>query len=277
MAKTIGFYQNFNLTLQRLSSALHCVQAKPRLSHIELAEGMSVNKPIGEGFSAWLTHTGLTTTTQPGGKGEALIYELTPFGQLAARYDPFLNDLGTQWILHYFLSTAHAERSEAWLVFINQFLTPGRRFTGEQFQAYFAAVAGQYAQNRSALEKDPQAVLYTYTNAQSLGQLGLLQKEKQGYASSPPFRPRSLVIGAMLLDWWQRRYDQTDTLRFSQLCHEEGSLGRVCQADPGQVKQFIAELTNLGYVNYAETQHEPVNRLYRQPPHTLLESYYQQR
>lgn len=276
MAKTIGFYQNFNLTLQRLSNALRCIQAHSQLSHIDLAECMSVNRPIGESFSAWLTHTGLATT-QTGGKGEALTYELTPFGQLAIQYDPFFNDLGTQWLIHYFLTTEHGERSEAWLVFINQFLTPGQRFTSDQFQTYFADVTGQHAQNRSALEKDPQSVLYTYTNSQSLGQLGLLRKEKQDYTSSSPFLPHILVIGYVLLDWWQRRYDQTDTLRFSQLCHEEGSLGRVYQADAGQVKQFVSELTNMGYINFAETQHEPVNRLSRQPPHTLLEKYYRQR
>lgn len=276
MAKNIGFYQNFNLTLDRLSSALRCVQSNPQVSHIELAECMSVNRPIGEGFSAWLTHTGLTTT-QAGGKGEALTYELTPFGQLATHYDPFLNDLGTQWVIHYYLTTDHTERSEAWLVFINQFLTPGERFSGDQFQTFFADVAGAETQNRSALAKDPQSVLYTYTKTQSLGQLGLLRKEKQIYVSTPPFLPHTLVIGYILLDWWQRRYDQTDTLRFSQLCSEGGSLGRVCQVDAGQIKKFVSELSNLGYLNFAETQHEPVNRLYQQPAHTLLEKYYQQR
>lgn len=276
MAKNIGFYQNFNLTLDRLSSALRCVQSNPQVSHIELAECMSVNRPIGEGFSAWLTHTGLTTT-QSGGKGEALTYELTPFGQLAAQYDPLLNDLGTQWIIHYYLATDHIERSEAWLVFTNQFLTSGQRFSSDQFQAFFADVAGAEVQNRSALAKDPQSVLYTYTKTQSLGQLGVLRKDKQTYISTFPFFPHILVIGYILLDWWQRHYNQTDTLRFSQICHEEGSLGRICQADASQVKQFVSELTNLGYLNYSETQHEPVNRLFRQSPHTLLEKYYKHR
>lgn len=276
MAKNIGFYQNFNLTLDRLSSALRCVQSNPQVSHIELAECMSVNRPIGEGFSAWLTHTGLTTT-QAGGKGEALTYRLTPFGQLTAQYDPFLNDLGTKWVIHYFLATEHAERSEAWLVFVNQFLTPGQRFSSDQFQEFFADVAGAEAKNRSALTKDPQSVLYTYTKTQSLGRLGLLKKEKQIYVSTLPFLPHTLVVGYILLNWWQRCYDQTDTLRFSQLCSEEGSLGRVCQVDAEQVKKFVLELSNLGYLNFAETQHEPVNRIFQQPPQALLERYYRQR
>ena len=231
---------------------------------------MGVNKPVADGFAAWLTHTGLANRA---GKD----YALTPFGLLAHQHDPFLSDPGTQWLIHYYLTTDHAERSDAWYVFINQFLTPGQRFSSEQFQAYFAGVVGAGVKNRSALKKDPAAVLYTYTQTKSLGQLGLLRKEKKTYLSDYPTLPHILIIGYMLLDWWQRKYPHTDTLHFSKLHQEPESLGRLCQADERQVKRFVAELTNLGYLTFSETQHEPVNRLYKEAPHLLLERYYQQR
>lgn len=277
MAKNIGFYQNFNLQLQELSAALQCVKAKPELSYEELGECMSLNPRKAGGLSPWLRHTGLVTTQVIVGQNRSLRYELTPFGQLAAQYDPFLNDLGTKWIIHYFLSTDHNERSEAWLVFINQFLTPGQSFSSDQFQTFFADVAGAEAQNRSAVAKDPKSVLYTYTQSKSLGQLGLLRKEKKNFISGDPNLPHILVIGYMLLDWWERKYPGTDTLHFSKLHQEPESLGRLCQVDVRQVKRFVSELTNLGYLNFAETQHEPVNRLHKEPPHTLLETYYTQR
>ncbi len=270
MAKTLGFYQNFNLTLQRLGSALRCVQENPQASHNDLAECMGVNTPVAEGFSGWLTHTGLTIRADKG-------YELTSFGALARQRDPFLSDLGTQWLIHYHLTTEHAERSDAWYVFINEFLTPGQRFGSEQFQAYFAGSVGAGVKNRSALKKDPSSVLYTYVQSKSLGQLGLLRKEKKTYISGYPNLPHILVIGYMLLDWWQRKYPHTDTLHFSKLHQEPESLGRLCQADARQVKRFVAELTNLGYLNFAETQHEPVNRLYKEAPYPLLERYYTDR
>ncbi len=112
VAKTLGFYQNFNLTLERLSSALRCIQANPQANQSELAECMGVNRPVAESFSAWLTHTGLVTRLERD-------YELTPFGRLASQYAPFLADNGTQWVLHYYLATEHTERSDAWYVFIN--------------------------------------------------------------------------------------------------------------------------------------------------------------
>lgn len=270
MAKNIGFYQNSNLTLDRLSSALRCIKANPQVSQIELAECMSVNKPVAEGFSAWLTHTGLAIRVETG-------YELTPFGRLASQHDPFLTDIGTQWVLHYYLAVEHTERSDAWYVFINEFISPGQSFNSDQFQAYFAGVTDQNVKNRSAVEKDPKSVLYTYTQPKSLRQLGLLRKEKKNFISGYPNLPHILVIGYMLLEWWQRKYPGTDTLHFSKLHQEPESLGRLCQADARQVKRFVAELTNLGYLNFAETQHEPVNRLHNEPPHLLLERYYNER
>jgi hypothetical protein len=277
LAKTVGFYQNFNLDLKRLSTALQCVQAQAELGHDALAQCMGVNRPVAEGFSAWLRHTGLATLRSGEQRQRALTYELTPFGHLAFKYDPTLTDLGTQWILHYYLSTKHAECSDAWRVLINEFLSPGLTFTTEQFASYFGSVMRDGVKNRSALTKDPSTALSTYIRPQGLSKLGILLKQKTTLIAAQPNWPHILVVGYLLFDWWQRNYNQTNTLRFAQLCKEEGSLGRLCQADDRQVRQFVGELTGLGYLSFSETQHEPVNRLYLEQPHILLERYYGQR
>lgn len=269
MGKTMGFYQNFSLDLQRLSRALSCIQAGPEMGHTALAQCMSENQPVAEGFSGWLRHTGLATSTSP--------YKLTTFGELASQYDPTLTDLGTQWLLHYYLATDHAELSEAWYILINEFLSPGLTFTSEQFQSYFVNVRGSQAKNRSALSKDPQTALSTYVRPQALERLGILTRLKTTFMAGRPNLPHILVVGYMLLDWWQHRYIQTNTLRFPQLYREAGSPGRICLANSQQVRQFVVELTGLGYLSFSETQHEPVNRLYDELPSTLLERYYKQR
>ena len=275
MAKTIGFYQNFNLDLKRLSAALQCVEVQPELGHDALAQCMGVNRPVAEGFSAWLRHTGLATFASSKQRQKA--YELTHTGKLAFKYDPNLTDLGTQWILHYYLSTKHTECSQAWLVLINEFLSPGLSFTNEQFTSYFASVVGDEVKNRSALKKDPSTAISTYIRPQGFSKLGILVKEKTTINVASPNFPQILVVGYMLFDWWQRHYNQTNTLSFPQLCKEEGSMGHICEASEPQVRQFISELTGLGCLSFSETQHEPVNRLYLEPPHLLLERYYSQR
>jgi hypothetical protein len=275
LAKTIGFYQNFNLDLKRLSTALQCVQAQSEQGHDALAQCMGVNRPVAEGFSAWLRHTGLATLHSGEQRQRTLTYELTSFGQLASKYDPTLTDLGTQWVLHYYLSTKHTECSEAWRILINEFLSPGLTFTPEQFSSYFASVMGE-VNNRSALSKDPSCALSTYIRPQGLSKLGILIKQKTTLSVGSPNWPHILVVGYLLCDWWHRHYNHTNTLRFVQLCKEEGSLGHLCQADDRQIRQFVGELAGLGYLSFSETQHEPVNRLYIDSPQTLLERYYKQ-
>lgn len=276
MGKTLGFYQNFNLDLHRLSTALCCIQADPEMGQHALAQCMGVNQPVAEGFSAWLRHTGLATIQSNNKSKSTLFYQLSPFGELVSRYDSTLADLGTQWILHYYLATEHAERSDAWYVLINEFLSLGSTFTSDQFQTYFASAKGNEATNRSALNKDPQIALSTYVRPQALERLGILTKKDTTYAVGWPNLPHILVTGYILLDWWQNHYGQSNTLKFSQLCREEESLGRIYQVNNQQVRQFVVELTGLGYLSFSDTQHEPVNRLYVEPPNLLLERYYRQ-
>jgi hypothetical protein len=76
MAKTLGFYQNFNLDLQRLSNALGCIQHDPEMGHSALARCMSVNGPVAESFSSWLHHTGLATNLLAKGSQQTAIHRL---------------------------------------------------------------------------------------------------------------------------------------------------------------------------------------------------------
>jgi hypothetical protein len=273
MAKTLGFYQYFNLDLQRLSSALRCIQQDPEMSHTELARCMSVNRAVAYGFSVWLHHTGLACK----GQQKAVKHRLTAFGELAYQYDPALSDIGTQWILHYYLATKREEASDAWYVLVNEYLPHRLHFTLKQFQTFFSNAIGGEAKNRLALDKDPPAALSTYTRADILGQLHILEKQDKGtYTVGQPLYPSIFIVGYMLLDWWQYHYNQTNTLRFSQLCEEEESLGRLCRADASQIRRSIVELAGLGYLSFSETQHEPVHRLYKDQPGRLLECYYKQ-
>jgi len=277
MAKTIGFYQNFNLDLQRLSNALRCVQSDPEMGHSALAHCMSVNAPVAEGFSSWLRHAGLTITVTHTEPQKTATHKLSPFGELVYRHDPTLMDRGTQWILHYYLSTKRVESSDAWYVLINRYLPICLNFTSDQFQSYFTSTIGDSATNQLALSKDPLAALSTYTRSDALAQLHILEKQNKKYIVRQPYLPPTLVVGYMLLDWWQYHYNETNTLRFSQLCHEEESIGRLCLIEASQVRQYIIALTGLGYLSFSETQHEPVHRLYQDQPILLLERYYIQR
>ncbi len=277
MAKTVGFYQNFKLDLERLSNALRCIQADPEISHSALAQCMSVNEPVAEGFSAWLRHTGLASISSQKGIPKTRGYQLTSFGELAHQYDPTLADSGTQWLLHYYLVSQRVESSDAWYMLVNKYLPICLNFTEEQFRTYFIDAMSSNTKNRLALTKDPLEALSSYTRPQSLAELHILERQNKNYSVGHPPLPSALIAGYMLLDWWQYHYHQTNTLRFSQLCYEDESLGRVCLVDASQVRRLLMELVGLGFLSFSETQHEPVHRLYQESPSNLLELYYKQR
>jgi predicted transcriptional regulator len=274
LAKTLGFYQNIGLDLHRLSMALECVQKNPTINYADLAKYMGMNKPVAESYSAWLRHTGLVVACTNGTPGRSLSYQLTPFGERVVKHDPKLADLGTQWLLHYYLAVEHEEISEAWRVLINRFIFPGLSFNLKQFQSYFSTIIDKEVTNKKALERDPEAALYTYIQAKALGKLGILRRANGIYTVGQPIAPDTLIAGYVLFDHWQRTSPYVDTWRFSQICQEAGNVGRIFLAQPAQVRQMLADLAGRGYVTFAETQHEPVNRLYREPVALLLERYY---
>lgn len=275
MARTIGFHGYFAFDRSRLSMALSCVLRGAELTYGGLGACMGVNEPLGRAFINWLRHTYLIAPQETEKKGQAGV---TDFADLVWRHDPDLQDPGTLWLLHYYLCTDHAERSEAWHHLFNHFLNPGLHFTQGQFQGAFAEAVGEQVSNQKALTEDPRQALATYTNADALGSLGLLHKQKdRSLAVGSPPPPPTLIAGYMLFDWWTRRYPHTNTLRFSQLWQEEESLGRLLVASPAQVQRLVQALTGAGYLTYAETQHEPVNRLLDRPALALLERYYRER
>jgi hypothetical protein len=276
VAKTLGFYRNFQLSLDRLSGALRCVKEDPTASQEQLAAYLGANVPVGKGFSAWLRHTGLVEAESEDA-WQALQYSLTPFGRLASEYDPLLADPGTQWLLHYYLATEHAERSDAWRLLINHFISPGLSFTAEQFGRYCMDTLGREATNRAALQKDPQAALNTYVRPTVLGRLGVLTYDSGTYTVGRPDLPDTLVVGYVLFDRWQWAHPDTDTLRFSLLCQEVDNVGRIFVAEPSQIRRVLSDLAGRGYLTFSETQHEPVNRLHHGPPAVLLERHYKTR
>src|SRR5437588_4591484 len=186
MAKTIGFYQNFRLDIQRLSNALCSIQQEPEMSYAALAQCMCVDLPVAEAFSSWLRHTGLVEPIPRKRPQKAIVHRLSPFGELAYQYDPTLMDIGTQWVLHYYLATRRGEVSDAWHLLVNNYLPHHLRFTADQFLSYFNSLMENEAKSRQALNRDPLVALATYIRADALGQLQILKKQAKMYTLGQP-------------------------------------------------------------------------------------------
>jgi hypothetical protein len=87
--------------------------------------------------------------------------------------------------------------------------------------------------------------------------------------------PETFVAAYVLFDMWRRHYNDTNTLRLSQLVSEPETPGRIFVATSTQVRELILHLQAQDLLTYADTQHEPVTRRFHDNPTVLLEQYYQ--
>jgi hypothetical protein len=267
--RTLRFNQGFALDRALITGMLQYVRSGEPISDDAVGAYLGVNPYKVEGLRGWFCKLGL-------GSAVPTQYILSPFGAAVAAHDPDLARPGTRWLLHYFLASEHEERSEVWYQCFNTFLQPGMSFSREELQEHVGRSLPETPSNKTGVEKDTKELIKTYRQESALGSLGLItqQADKKLIAglSTPP---ELLIVAYVLFDMWRRRYNDTNTLRLSQLFSEPETPGRIFVATSTQVREFILHLQAQGLLTYADTQHEPVTRRFHDDPTVLLEQYYQ--
>jgi hypothetical protein len=266
--RDLAFHQKFKFDRERLSSLIRYLTEVDGGNKKAAALHMGVGEPVAEGFFGWLCKMGLGHSDRGG-------YILNELGLLIAKYDPELMHLGTLWLLHYYLVSQHDERAEVWYRCFNEFLNPGTGFTREELQTYVERSLENTPTNKGAIADDCKELIKCYTQNTALGKLQVTVEITKGtYEATLSQQPDPHIVGFVLFDSWQRRFPHHDTLRIGQVCQEPEMIGRVFVARRDQVIQTLHALQSMGWVNVAESQHEPVTRRFREAPIQLLEEYY---
>ena len=178
-------------------------------------------------------------------------YKLTVFGEMAVSHDPLLDQLGTQWLIHYHLSSPHGPGPAYWHELVATRFRPGDEFTQseiiEQLNDFIKRTEGQELSSRS-LEGSASAFLNTYSQNEGLGKLGLLEKVDTGrYLALQPDYPSPWVLGYALLDYWQAQYVERMAIPLESL-YGERSLGGIFLIGPGRINTLLRELQEEGMV-----------------------------
>lgn len=107
----------------------------------------------------WLQAVGLTKEPNTGRKEQSL----TKFGELVFDNDPYIEEMGTLWLLHYQLAT-NKDDATAWYYFFNEFKLV--EFTKEDFVKQlnnYIRINGEEVSERS-LEDDYNCIINTYVS-----------------------------------------------------------------------------------------------------------------
>lgn len=194
-------------------------------------------------------------------------------------WDPYLEDVGTLWLLHYLLVSCGGSAATWHLLFTHFGMDRFRRaelleWLEQQARKLEARVS------RSSLERDFQVFLRTYLPSRNsrgsfsedsfdcpLVELGLLNEveaEVYTFSRSPK---RSLPAGVFhfaLLDYWSSVAMERESMPFERLLYEPGSPGAAFKLSEREMVERLEMLPSQLRLEYRETAGTRV--VYGRPP-----------
>lgn len=284
-----GKHESFHIREGWLSKGMEAIRRDPRALRRKSAPmDLGLGRNMVRALRFWLVATGLARTTRPG-------QVLTPFGEMVWRYDRYLEDEGTLWLIHYHLACSE-DNATAWYWFFNH-------FAYSVFdQETFVEELGQWALNyenrkpvaRRTLERDFQVLIRTYLPSgrdrspedlmeSPLAELGLLEAldgKRYRLLQPAPDRLHPLIVLRVLL---QRRPGEPRTERqigLTQVLREPMSVGRVFNLGAAGLIEILNRL-EIQYPEYAvrliRTAGLDQLTLPETEPMAVLERYYKER
>lgn len=203
----------------------------------------------------------ITESSIPGRRGKRVVP--TPFGERLfgeRGWDPWMEDPGTLWLLHWRLLRAPCRLPVWWLAF-NEFHPI--EFTDDDLEgaisAHLDAAAGWSRPSRSSLKKDVSALLRTYAPAAPRGrvslddtldgplrELRLLDRAPAGARYRFQMGPKPLlpaeVLAAAALDYAVVARKHGSTMPLATLASEAGSPGRAFRLAEAELAEALASV-----------------------------------
>ena len=210
---------------------------------------------------AYIEKMGISASRMKNLSGLAVAFELirplvlTPaeLGWVIHQHDPFLDDLGTLWFLHYLVNSN--EHYVVWNRLVNQVIPENDRFSTAIARPYFDDLSQSYSESsmNKHLRKEMGTVWNAYTE-QALRDLNYIGAESdQVYAPGDPEPVPPHVFCAAVLSYRDRFAPKAVTLDVPVLAKAVNSPGRVFALTERQVRDLLEDVKRLGCL-YVETR-----------------------
>ena len=228
----------------------------------------------------WLQAVNLTSEPNSGKREQSF----TEFGRVVFENDPYIEEMGTLWLLHYQLAK-NKDEATAWYYFFNEFKPS--EFTKEDFVkqlSNYIRINGEEVSERS-LEDDYNCIINTYvpriksspekvqpeSNIDCpLGELGLIDisnKKEKIYKKSVPKKDtiHPLVLLAVILD----QANGETSIKISSIQNDPCNAGRIFNLDIIALTALLYKIELLGYIKVVRTAGLDVIRI--EKPMSFLE------
>lgn len=240
---TKGFFTDLSQIARMLTYAVEH-QDEGRIPPEAYVESMGISASRVENLSSLATAFELI---------RSVVLTPTELGMVVHQYDPFLDDLGTLWLLHYLVGSN--QRYVVWNRLVNQVIPENDRFSTAIARPYFDDLSQFYSESsmNKHLRKEMGAVWNAYSE-QALRYLDYIRAESdQVYirGDREPVPPQVFCAAAM--SYRDRFAPKAVTLDVSLLAKAANSPGRVFGPTERQVRDLLEEVKRLGYL-YVETR-----------------------
>lgn len=212
-------------------------------------------------------------------KGSGLLdfeYGYTPFGKNCVIFDTHLEQLGTQWLMHYYLSATHGPGPAFWNEIISNFFYTGNIFASDVIAGAIGNFVWQ-AEGKVLAKRGVQSTatifLGTYLKPEGLGKLRLLEETDSGrYRVREPVRPPKWAVACALVDYWAANYPGRLGIGLDTL--QESNFLKIFMLGKNDFMDVLQAMQEVGYVNIHRAAPPYQVLLLRQDQEGLLQKLY---
>jgi len=226
-----GYPANFT-SLARILNVV-CLDQRERIPQVDLAIKVGLTERHVKHLCGMAHAFGLL---------EQVTYKPTPLGRLVYTYDPFFDDIGTLWFLHYmFGSNAYYL---VWHRMVTSILPTHKRVTREQARMDFGDLQNtlsKYSLQKHVLQ-EINTVLDAYTNQQFVRLAYLHLEEDVFYILTPGEPVPPLVLGACIARFLQYQHLKDTAVSVESLLRASNGPGIVLQLEEKRFRFLLEQL-----------------------------------
>ena len=229
---------------------------------------MGIGSNMVKSLRYWLQAAGLTSEPNSGRRNQTL----TRLGRIIYNNDPFFEEIGSLWLVHYMISSNENDAT-AWYVFFNEF--DQTEFTEEDFYScirkYVKMIDSEKMPTERAVNEDFRCIMGTYVNRSKsnadrfdpednmecpLSELGLIDtvsgssKNKVYRKVNPKTESIPVLIALAII---LKNSEEKKEIKFSSILSDKKGLGKTFCLDTITMMNILYELDSLGYVKVIRT------------------------
>ena len=241
-----AFTETFSLSRPEIRQVLSVAINDPLYNDQPYEEALRQNTTLGtrqiKGMKSYCIGSGLLNFD----------YSITPFGLAVKKHDPLLEQIGTQWLMHYYLSAPIGPGPAFWHELITSRFRVGDQFTRgdliEQINNFLIRTQNKQLSLANTIEPAITAFLGSYTKNDGLGKLNLLiSMDRTSYRVQEPEPPPTWAVACALLNYWQTQFPGQTTINLNDLYGEKG-FTNLFIIGKGHLNSMLEEMQQEGMI-----------------------------